>query len=156
MNVTITINIPGQPVHEHSVTTTDAKAEASTCQQERDTATTTATTTATDDTSAPASKRRKTDSTNAGGVVASSVADRAQGPGVDPTSRFSYVYTSKHDHGTLEHEVVRREHEKWTGLSDAMTHMKKHCDTHLTLLLKAETAAAASSSSSSSSNSKER
>jgi len=156
MDVTITINIPGQPVHHYSINATDAKAEAQTMQQERDntTGTTATTTNSTNDTTTtepPASKKRKTGSTN--GLVASSVADRAQGPGIDPNSRFSYVYTGKHDHGTLEPESERRKSEKWSGLSDAMNHMKKHCDQHLTLLLKQEAEAAKGTSTTSSSSS---
>ena len=92
------------------------------------------------------------------GQVKSSVADRSQGPGIDPTSRFSYVYTGKHDHGQLESEVSRRDSDKWTGLSDAMSHMKRHCDSHLTNLLAQQEEAAkpqeTSTSTSSSSSSK--
>ena len=120
MNVTVTINIPGQETHTYSISPDNAKLEAKQNQIDRDTTT-----------SQPTKKRK----TNTSGQVKSSVADRSQGPGIDPTSRFSYVYTGKHDHGQLESEVSRRDSDKWTGLSDAMSHMKRHCDSHLTKLL---------------------
>ena len=122
MNVTVTINIPGQETHTYSISPDNAKLEAKQNQINRDTTTS----------SQQPTKKRKT---NTSGQVKSSVADRSQGPGIDPTSRFSYVYTGKHDHGQLESEVSRRDSDKWTGLSDAMSHMKRHCDSHLTKLL---------------------
>ena len=100
MSVTVKINIPGQPTHIHTITTTEAKIEAKKIQQERDHLSTADFS----NTNPPVSKKRKAEeltSANADGLVPSSVADRAQGPGKDPTSRFSYVYTGKHDHGEL-------------------------------------------------------
>ena len=151
MNVTIAISIPGHPVHHHSISTDMAKAEAKKQQQLRDGAAAAgAAGGAATSTAAPPTKKRKTETNQSDGQVASSVADRASGPGVDPTSRFSYVYTGKHDHGPMESESVRRDHQKWSGLSDAMTHMKRHCDTHLTKIMNSEGSSSSSSSSSSS------
>ena len=72
------------------------------------------------------------ESASAGSRVASSVAERALGPGTDPTSRFSYVYTGRHDHGTLASDAQRRASPQWTGLADALSGMKRHVDEYLT------------------------
>ena len=145
--VEVTIHIPGKTDHTHSISSRDAQAEAKQLQELRDNNT--------DDSIQPSpAKRRKTNAAEtadgqevAPSVVASSVADLAQGPGIDPTSRFSYVYTGKHDHGLLEQEATRRQSSKWSGLSDAVSHMKKHCDVHLTAVLEKVDSLASSSSS---------
>ena len=76
-------------------------------------------------------KRQKLD-------VASSVADRAGGPGTDPTSRFAYVYTGKHDHGALEDERSRVVSAKWSGMSSALSETKLQTDAYLTSVIESK------------------
>ena len=133
--VSVVIRVPGQPNMEMSVLAADARAR----HAARLLTTAGVSKVGAADTTAPpgslrstnpvshTAKKRKVDS-----AVKSSVADRAHGPGTDPTSRFSYVYTGRHDHCTLDPEQERVASAKWSGISSALSEMKTRTDEYLT------------------------
>lgn len=137
--VHVVIRLPGRPEKEINIAACDATArhadvlKASTGSPVSTTSTnksSNAEANSVSDVSVPLSKKRKLD------AVASSVADRAMGPGKDPGSRFAYVYTGKHDHGSLESELERVSSKRWSGVASALAETKNHCDAYLTACIK--------------------
>ena len=123
--VSVVVRVPGRPDKEFTVAAADARerhaarlANPAPVEEEASAA-------------APDPKRQKLD-------VASSVADRAGGPGTDPTSRFAYVYTGKHDHGALEDERSRVVSAKWSGMSSALSETKLQTDAYLTSVIESK------------------
>jgi hypothetical protein len=136
--ISVVIRVPDQPDKEIVVTAGDAAARhaaglvtAAASNHPTSAAAGAAGAASAASVNAPDAKKRKLD-------VASSVADRAGGPGMDPTSRFAYVYTGKHDHGALELEQERVSSVKWSGVSSALSEMKLKTDTYLTGVINSE------------------
>ena len=131
--VSVVIRTPGQPDKEVSVLADEAGARraALLSAAAASSRATRGGTNAGAPVKAPDGKKRKLD-------VASSVADRAGGPGTDPASRFAYVYTGKHDHGTLQSEQDRLLSKKWSGISSALSEMKQQTDAYLTDIINRE------------------